>query len=110
MTNTQLCEIGKRIHDLRKEKNWTQEQLAEKSSLTPQFISYAETGKRQMRIGGLLQISLALETSTDYILTGDIIDKDKLQLSEKLDRLTSREIRIIKNIIDECIALNHSDE
>lgn len=110
MTDSQLCEIGKRIYDLRRKKDWTQEQLAEKSFLTPQFVSYAESGKREIRIGSLLKIASALETSTDYILTGDIIDKDKLLLSAKLDKLTSPEIRIIENIIDECIDLNHSDK
>ena len=53
---------------------------------------------------------MARKVSTDYILTGDIIDKDKLLLSEKLDKLTAREVRIVEGIIDECIALYHRNE
>ena len=53
--------------------------------------------------------SLGLGVSTDYLLTGDIIDKDKLLLSEKLDKLTPKEIRIIEGIVDECINLYHKD-
>ena len=62
-----------------------------------------------MRAENLMKIAYALEVSTDYLLTGDIIDKDKLLLSEKLDKLTSEEIRLVEGIIDECIALYHQD-
>lgn len=86
----------------------TQEMLAENSNLTPQFVSYAESGKREIKIGSLLKIASTLQTSCDYLLSGMIIDKDLLLLSEKLDKLTGSEVRIIENIIDECIALNHA--
>ena len=88
----------------------TQEALAEKSELTTQFVSYAESGKRGMRPENLMKIAAALGVSTDYLLTGDIIDKDKLLLSEKLDKLTPQQVRIVENVIDECIALFCKDE
>lgn len=103
-----LHEVGKRIMERRKKLGLTQEALAEKSDLTTQFVSYAESGKRAMRPENLMKISAVLGVSTDYILTGDIIDKDKLLLSEKLDKLTPAEVRIIENIIDECISLYHT--
>lgn len=105
-----LNEVGKRIMERRKKLGMTQEALAEKSGVTTQFVSYAESGKRAMRPENLMKIASALGVSTDYILTGDIIDKDKLLLSEKLDRLTAVEVRIVESIIDECIALYHKDE
>lgn len=111
MKDVNLCleEAGKRIMERRKKMGLTQEQLAEKSEVTTQFVSYAESGKRGMRPENLMKIAAALGVSTDYLLTGDIIDKDKLLLSEKLNKLTSTEIRLIEGIIDECIALNHKD-
>lgn len=93
----------------RKKLGLTQEQLAEKSEVTTQFVSYAESGKRAMRAENLMRIAAALEVSTDYILTGDIIDKDKLLLSEKLGKLNPEEVRLIESIIDECIELYHRD-
>jgi len=102
-------EAGKRIMERRKKLGMTQEQLAEKSEVTTQFVSYAESGKRAMRAENLMRIAAALEVSTDYILTGDIIDKDKLLLSEKLDKLTPAEVRLVEGIIDECIVLYHRD-
>ena len=101
--------LSEKIYMLRRKSGLSQEQLAERSEVTTQFVSYAESGKRAMRAENLMRIAAALEVSTDYILTGDIIDKDKLLLSEKLDKLTPAEVRLVEGIIDECIALYHRD-
>lgn len=104
MSDNELClqEIGKRIMDRRKKLGLTQEALAEKGEVTTQFVSYAESGKRAMRPENLLKISSALEVSADYLLTGEIIDKDLLILSDKLRRLTPSQVRTVEAIIDEC--------
>lgn len=73
--------------------------------MATQFVSYAEVGKRAMRPENPLKITSALGASADYILTGDIIDKDHLLLSEKMRKLMPSQLRIIENIIDECICL-----
>lgn len=104
-----LQEIGNRITERRKKLGLTQEALAEKGDVTPQFVSYAESGKRAMRPENLLKISSALEVSADYLLTGKIIDKDLLLLSEKLEMLTPSQLRTVESIIDECISLFCSD-
>lgn len=107
MKDKDLClqEIGQRIIERRKKLGLTQEALAEKGDMTPQFVSYAESGKRAMRPENLKKISEALGVSADYLLTGDIVDKDLLLLSEKLRTLTPSQLRIVENIIDECTAL-----
>lgn len=87
---------------MRKRLGWTQEELAEKADLTPQFVSYAESGKRAMRPENLLKLSKALNVSADYLLTGEIIDKDLLILSDKIKQLSPSQIRIIENIVDQC--------
>lgn len=102
-----LLEMGQRIIERRKKLHLTQEALAEKGDMTTQFVSYAEAGKRAMRAENLLKVSQALGVSADYLLTGDIVDKDLLILSDKLRKLTPEQVRIIENIIDECINLSH---
>ena len=97
-----LLEIGKRITERRKKLGMTQEMLAEKGDLTPQFVSYAESGKRAMRPENVIKIAKALEVSADYLLTGDIVDKDLLILSDKMRKLSPEMLRIVENIIDEC--------
>ena len=108
--NTFLHEVGIRIMNRRKEMGLTQEGLAEKSDLTPQFISYAETGQRAMRPENLMKLANSLDVSTDYLLTGDIIDKDMLLISKKLKLLTPSQLRIVEKIIDSCIQLTNSEE
>ncbi len=105
-----LKEMGQRIMERRKKLGLTQEALAELSELTTQFVSYAESGKRGMRPENLMKVAAALGVSTDYLLTGDIIDKDKLLLSEKLDKLTPQQVRIVENVVDECIALYNNNK
>ena len=107
MTDAELClkEIGQRIMERRKTLGLTQEALAEQGDVTAQFVSYAEAGKRAMRPENLMKIAAALEVSTDYLLTGDIIDKDLLLLADKLRKLTPAQIRIIESIIDACCEL-----
>lgn len=112
MSDSELClqEIGKRIMDRRKKLGLTQEALAEKGEVTTQFVSYSESGKRAMRPENLLKISSALEVSADYLLTGEIIDKDLLILSDKLRRLTPSQVRTVEAIIDECNNLFNQKE
>lgn len=104
MAEIDIClqDIGNRITELRKRLGWTQEELAEIADLTPQFVSYAESGKRAMRPENLLKLSKALNVSADYLLTGEIIDKDLLILSDKIKQLAPSQIRIIENIVDQC--------
>lgn len=90
--------------DRRKQLGLTQEALAEKAEVTTQFVSYAESGKRAMRPENLLKISEALGVSADYLLTGDMIDKDSLLLSEKLRMLTPKQLRLIEGLLDTYIA------
>ena len=87
-----LSEIGIRIVERRKQLGYTQEELA-------------ESGKRAMRPENLLKLAKALNVSADYLLTGDIVEKDMLILSDKMKNLTPSQVRIIENIIDECNSL-----
>ena len=107
MTDAELClqEIGRRIMERRKKLGLTQEALAEKAEVTAQFVSYAEAGKRAMRPENLMKMASALEVSADYLLTGEIIDKDLLILADKMSALTPDQIRIVENISDECRSL-----
>lgn len=112
MQDKDLClqEIGQRIIERRKKLGLTQEALAEKGDMTTQFVSYAESGKRAMRPENLKKISHALDVSADYLLTGDIVDKDLLILSDKMRKLSPSQLRIVENVVDECITLFNDDK
>ena len=63
-----LKEMGQRIMERRKKLGLTHEALGERSGLTTQLVSYAESGKRAMRPENLMRMAAALGVSTDYLL------------------------------------------
>ena len=98
-------ELYEKLYELRRASGMSQEELAEMSDMTTQAVSYAESGKRAMRPDSLRKLAAALCVSADYLLTGDIVDKDLLILADKLRQLTPSQIHTIESIIDECIQL-----
>ncbi len=103
-----LRDMGKRISERRKDMKLSQEELAELAEVSPQLLSTAERGTKALRPENLLKISTALGVSVDYILTGEIIDKDLSIISDKLKNASSTQLRSIEKIIDECIKLYES--
>jgi transcriptional regulator with XRE-family HTH domain len=63
--------VGERIKEIREAKNWTQDQLAEKSGLSKGFLSDIENNKRNPSSESVLQIANALGASIDYLLRGE---------------------------------------
>lgn len=55
--------VGIRLKSLRKERNITQEKLAEKADLDTTYISEVENGKRNITIVSLQKILIALNQS-----------------------------------------------
>ena len=100
-----LKDMGKRISERRKDMKLSQEELAELAEVSPQLLSTAERGTKALRPENLLKISTALGVSVDYLLTGEIIDKDLSTISNKLENASSTQVRSIEKIIDECINL-----
>lgn len=98
-------EMGKRILQRRKALGLSQEEFAEKADVSAQLISTAERGTKAIRPENLLKISKALGVSADYLLTGEIIDKDLSAISDKINTLSAEQIRTVEKIIDSCIEL-----
>ena len=72
-------EIGHIIAELRKQKRWTQSDLAEKLSVTKGAVGMWETNKRYPTTEKLIQLSQYFNVTTDYILgltTENLVEKD----------------------------------
>lgn len=104
--NSLLIEMGKRIVERRKSLHLSQEELAERADVTPQMLSTAERGTKAIRPENLLKISIALGVSADFLLTGDIVDKDRLLISNKLTNMEPEKFRAVEKIIDQCLLLS----
>lgn len=105
-----IRQMGDRIMSRRKQFRLTQEELAERSGLTPQTISTAELGKKGLRPGSIVSICSALDMSPNYLLKGEISDVDISILSEKLSHLTASQYRHLEEIIDNYIAAVTEDK
>ena len=75
--------IGHRIKEIRENRGYTQEQLAEKLNLSVQHISVIERGVKAPRLDTFIKIANILEINADYLL------KDVLRVSSQL---TSNEL------------------
>lgn len=99
-----LREMGQRLTERRKQLRLTQEDVAERTDLTEQTISTAETGRKALRPENIIKICAALDISPDYLLLGNITNIDISILSEKVSQLTPGQYRHLEEIIDSYIA------
>ena len=60
--------FSEKISALRKQKGWSQEELAEKLMVTRQAVSKWESAQSMPDLDKLVQLSEALGVSTDYLL------------------------------------------
>ena len=61
--------IGSNFKRLRQEKGWTQEEFAERSGFSQQYVSGLESGKRNPTIVTVYEVALALGVSHLDLLT-----------------------------------------
>jgi len=95
-----LKQMGERIYNRRKLLKFTQEELAEKMSVSTQMISNLELGKKAIRPENLIKLCEVLNVSSDYILTGTNSDFTSEEFCSKFSLLTPQEFKIITEIID----------
>ena len=62
--------LGHRIRYLRKQKGWTQEQLAYESGLGPASMGAIERGEVSVRFANLLRLSQVLDITLSELLKG----------------------------------------
>lgn len=63
--------LGKRVKEIRKEKGFSQAELAAKCKTTAQYLSQIENGKKQASLQILVTLAQELEVSLDEFLTGN---------------------------------------
>lgn len=91
-------ELGRRIYAQRKKLGLTQEQVAELADVSPQLLSNAENGIRNISAEKLYRISKALDVSTDYLVTGKTTQTDKNIVLEKFKDASPSEIIALEEI------------
>ena len=86
MVDNELClqEIGKRIMERRKKLGLTQEALAEKTALSPRYISQLERGIAFGSATTIVSLCNALNISTDFLFSG-LIDTSSSAFADLVD-------------------------
>lgn len=98
-----LDTIGKNIRKFREIKKLRQEDLAEKTDLTTNYIGMIERGEKIPSLETFINILNSLGVSADMVLS-DVLDngytvKDSL-LNEKLEKLVPEDRNRIYEVID----------
>lgn len=98
-----LDTIGKNIRKFREIKKLLQEDLAEKTDLTTNYIGMIERGEKIPSLETFINILNSLGVSADMVLS-DVLDngykvKDSL-LNEKLEKLVPEDRNRIYEVID----------
>lgn len=100
--NIDYAVIGKRIKDIRKNKNKTQEKLAEFLDVSTVYVSRIERGTTKVNLETLIKICEFLNISPSYILTGSICSSDdylRNEITEMLVGCSPEKIRLIVDVI-----------
>ena len=102
--------LADKIIALRKKHGMSQEELAEKINVSRQSVSKWEGAQSIPDLDRIIQLSQLFGVSTDYLLTGDIVDKDQLLLSDKMRKLNATQFKFVERIIDDCIDYFEDDK
>jgi len=96
-------EMGIKLREARKNKDFTQKMLADAVGVTEMYISQLERGMKLPSLALFIQIINALDISADYILRDTVhTGKDFVyeEVAELLDGLTPKQRRGAVNILD----------
>ena len=99
--------IGRKIQEIRKQKGFTQEQLAERVNISPHYLSALERGVYNIKLELLVDILNTLNCSADEVFQDVVHSSSKIkasQLSEKLKGLPLHEQKKILDVVDTMIA------
>lgn len=98
-----LDTIGKNIRMFRLAKKLRQEDLAEKTGLSANYVGMVERGEKIPSLETFIKIVNALGVSSDMILT-DVVDTGyevkNSMLNEKLSKLSADDRDMIYEVID----------
>lgn len=96
--------FGERTKQYREQIGMSKEKFAEMINRSENFVSDLEKGKTSASVHTVHQISKALKVSTDNLLYGEKMNKNKEYTSKEIlqniiDRCNEEELEIIKDII-----------
>ncbi len=107
-------QLHKKISALRKEKKWSQEDLAKKTGFHDRHVSRWERGLSQPSAEALKKLADALGVTTDYLLYDNVPKSKKTQIHdpeflaqfEEIEKFGEEDKKAIKRILESMIIKN----
>lgn len=94
--------LGKRIKELRKQRGFTQEYLAEKLKIEPRQLSKLETGKHYPSFETILALLETFEITFEELVSYNHLDENidfKKQIKTEIEKVDDEEAAYIYKII-----------
>jgi transcriptional regulator with XRE-family HTH domain len=91
--------VGKRLKELRLQQGWTQQQLAEKASISVAFLSYIEQGRRKGSLQTYADLAKALGMDLADLLRADKTGKPYADLPQSFPGLTVAESQAMLKLV-----------
>ncbi|MCP4162095.1 MAG: helix-turn-helix transcriptional regulator [Deltaproteobacteria bacterium] len=105
--------FGKKLRQLRKEKEWSQDELSARIGIDGRHISRYENGKFMPSADVIVKIAQAFNVSIDYLLFEDspkaplkYKNRDLIEKVKSLDNISDKDNETLLNIIDAISARN----
>lgn len=107
MKNVDYTEVGKRIKNERLKNGISREKFAELTKLSSTYISQIELGQRHASLPSTIKIASVLNVSLDYLIYGDdILEVDRDDLIEIINRAPKKDLKILKDILTAVLPLS----
>lgn len=104
MSEINYVEVGKRIVNLREQLNLNRTQLSKSVEVSIGYFCQIEKGQRNASLPVTIKLAEALGVSLDYLIYGDkSIDVDKKDLHNIIDNASSRQLKVISDILTSVI-------
>ena len=106
MTTSKKREIGERVRELRKQRGFTKEMLAEKAEISVGFLGDIEKGKKGTSADTLAGLAFALRVSADFLLFGkEIRGEGALAVEQSIGNLSEDEQEQVKRLFLETLQI-----
>lgn len=96
-------QIGEQIKVAREQARMTQEQMAERIEVSPQYVSDLERGVVGTSLATLKRVCTALGVSSDRILFGRSGEDRCAQIAGRCRELTDKQFSLLVEIVDKYI-------
>ena len=97
-------QVGKKVAQLRKLRDWTQEQLAQKMNVHKSHVSRWENGQMSLKLETLEKLAEVLETNLEDLTSSAPAVPGAVQLVQDYEALNEDDRMVVRKVLDAMLA------